>query len=198
VEMSSSTGMAANSFSAAAWFKTSSSADQKILSTGSSYHPLQTLNGHLQVCANGCSAGPTPISDDKWHFAIVVGDGTSIRAYLDGNQTPEITQALSFNDMSGKIRIGAAGAGTGADSPDLKFNGSIDEVRVYSRALTPDEIKLLYSNPSNILYVVDKPECAFSGGAVQSLTIPFVSNSNQEENSYYYATLRAWLSGASK
>ena len=83
-------------------------------------------------------------------------------------------------------------------SSGAAFKGGIDDFRVYSRAITPDEVKLIYSNPSNILYVVDKADCAFNGGNVQSLTIPFVSNLNQEENSYYYATLRAWLSGASK
>ena len=78
------------------------------------------------------------------------------------------------------------------------YNGTLDEIRLYSRALTTDEVKTLYSDPSNILFVVDKPECAFSGGEVQTLTVPFVLNADQESNSYYFATLRAWATGASK
>jgi len=46
--------------------------------------------------------------------------------------------------------------------------------------------------------VVDKPECAFSGGEVQTLTVPFVLNADQEANEYYFATLRAWVAGAGK
>ena len=72
----------------------------------------------------------------------------------------------------------------------------VDDIRIYSRALTDSEIRLLYSDPSNILFAVDKPECAFSGGEMQTLTVPFVLNADQEENEYYYATLRAWIAGA--
>jgi len=78
------------------------------------------------------------------------------------------------------------------------YNGTLDEIRLYSRALNSTEVNLLYSDPSNILYVVDKPECAFSGGEVQTLTVPFVLNADQEENEYYYATLRAWVAGSGK
>jgi len=78
------------------------------------------------------------------------------------------------------------------------YNGTLDEIRLYSSALDSGGINTLYSDPSNILFVVDKPECAFSGGEVQTLTVPFVLNSDQEENDYYYATLRAWVAGAGK
>ena len=116
-------------------------------------------------------------------------DGSYLRAYIDGIETGNRT-------VSGSI---ATGGPTNIGKYNSYYaNASIDEVRVYTRALTPAEIRLLYSNPSNILYVVDKSDCAFSGGEVQSLTVPFVSNPNQEEDKYYYATLRAWLAGAGK
>ena len=132
----------------------------------------------------------TGVDNGNWHFLALTYDGAFLRAYVDATQTG-VTAVSGTLSTDASTNIGMYGGSYYA-------NGSIDEVRIYSRALTPDEIKLLYSNPSNILYVVDKPECAFSGGEVQSLTVPFVSNLNQEENSYYYATLRAWLSGASK
>jgi len=78
------------------------------------------------------------------------------------------------------------------------YNGTLDEMRLYSRALDSSEINTLYSDPSNILFVVDKPECAFSGGEVQTLTVPFVLNADQDANEYYFATLRAWVAGAGK
>jgi len=130
-----------------------------------------------------------------WHHVVATSDGTNWHMYLDGflsdGGTGLNSGSSQYATNTGYLYIGQRGNGG-------YVNGSIDDVRIYSRALTADEVKLLYSNPSNILYVVDKPECAFSGGEVQSLTVPFVSNSNQEGNNYYYATLRAWLSGASK
>ena len=129
------------------------------------------------------------LNDGKWHFVAMTYDGSYLRAYIDGIETGNRT-------VSGSI---ATGGPTNIGKYNSYYaNASIDEVRVYTRALTPAEIRLLYSNPSNILYVVDKSDCAFSGGEVQSLTVPFVSNPNQEEDKYYYATLRAWLAGAGK
>jgi hypothetical protein len=76
------------------------------------------------------------------------------------------------------------------------YSGSLDEARLYSRALSDAEIRQLYSNPSNLVYVVEKAECAYGGGEVQTLTVPFAVNEDQEENSYYYATFKSWLLGS--
>jgi hypothetical protein len=133
------------------------------------------------------------ISAGTWYHVAMVWNGTGLAGYLNGALIGSMSTTICPASDSTQFSIGKGAAGT-----NRFWNGSVDEVRIYNRALTSDEIKLLYSNPSNILYVVDKSECAFSGGEVQSLTVPFVSNLNQEENSYYYATLRAWLSGASK
>ena len=142
-----------------------------------------------QVTSGNVSSG--------WHHVVATSDGANWHMYLDGNLSDGGTGlnsgSTAYLNDTGYLYIGQRG-----NNDSTFVNGSIDEVRIYDRALTADEVKLVYSNPSNILYVVDKPECAFSGGEVQSLTVPFVSNVNQEENIYYYATLRAWLSGASK
>ena len=129
------------------------------------------------------------LSDGKWHFVAMTYDGSAVNAYIDGNLAGTLPAAGAIE--------GGEPTYIGGDG-NYYANGSIDEMRVYTRALTQQEISMLYSNPSNILYVVDKPDCAFSGGEVQSLTIPFVSSSNQVEDNYYYATLRAWLAGAGK
>jgi len=167
-------------------------------------------NNHLQISRNGATDSlvleianntastttgvATPaISAGTWYHVAMAWNGTALTGYLNGVQIGSYSTTICPASDSTQFSIGKGASGT-----NRYWNGSIDEVRLYDRALTPDEIKLLYSNPSNILYVVDKPECAFSGGEVQSLTVPFVSNLNQEQNSYYYATLRAWLSGASK
>ena len=142
--------------------------------------------------ATWVSASPVQLTASKWQHVTIVKDENYCYAYLNGAQmsTSPCATPMVPNPIN-NLRIGRSVA-------NYAFNGSIDDFRVYSRAITPTEVQLIYSNPSNILYVVDKSECAFSGGEVQSLTIPFVSNLNQEENSYYYATLRAWLSGANK
>jgi hypothetical protein len=71
-------------------------------------------------------------------------------------------------------------------------NASLDDVRVYSRALSPSEVRQLYNNPFNLLYVVDKQGCPYTSGEIQSLTVPFAFNRNQEENDHYHVVMRAW------
>ena len=138
------------------------------------------------------STSPVQLNASKWQHVAIVKDEGYCYVYLDGVQmsTSQCATPMVPNPINNLM--------IGRSASNNVFNGSIDDFRVYSRAITQTEVQLIYSNPSNILYVVDKSECAFSGGEVQSLTIPFVSNLNQEENSYYYATLRAWLSGANK
>jgi hypothetical protein len=50
----------------------------------------------------------------------------------------------------------------------------------------------LYSNPSNLLYVVGAQGCDYGSGEVQALSVPFAVNANQVKNDYYYAVIRAW------
>jgi hypothetical protein len=139
-EATKSISLARNSFSVSIWFKTTSAGDEKIFSPGFSYHPLQIYNGTLRICVNSCTAGTTSINDGKWHHAIVVGDGTSIRAYLDGNLTPEITQTAATGNMTGIPRIGSVGADDGTTSPQFFFEGDVDNLKVYDYARTPAQI----------------------------------------------------------
>ena len=137
------------------------------------------------------TAGATTLQPNTWYHIAASYNSQNVSLYVNGNLdgTYNYSSVLSSTPI---LRIGALTSGT------YNFNGTIDEVRIYSRALTASEIQLLYSDPSNILFVVDKPECAFSGGEMQTLTVPFVLNADQESNEYYYATMRAWIAGANK
>lgn len=130
-----------NSFSVAAWFRTSSAADQKIVSNNILYHQLQTFSGNLRICVNNCTAGATVVNDGNWHFAVVVGDNNSIRAYLDGRSTPEITETATSTLMSGVLAIGSVGNG----NLNGYFAGLIDDVRIYNRALSAAQIAAMYN-----------------------------------------------------
>jgi hypothetical protein len=129
-----------NSFTITAWFKTTSTGDGKIISTKNDAHPLQIHNGNLRICVGGCTAGATSIDDNQWHFAAVVGDGNDVRAFLDGNSSPEITRGAISNDLSGIPRIGVTAYSTLHD-----FSGEIDDVRVYNKALSLSEINAIFN-----------------------------------------------------
>ena len=83
------------------------------------------------------------ISRNVWHHVALVSDGSTLRVYLDGapRGTP---QALSLGSITGVLQVGALPVGSG--NYDF-FGGRIDEVRVYSRALTQAEVQSDMTTP---------------------------------------------------
>jgi hypothetical protein len=83
------------------------------------------------------------ISIGSWHHIVGVIEGaTEMLIYVDGVDIGGIYSgtgdAISYT--ASNAQIGAAGAWS-----SLYFNGLIDDVRIYNRALTFDEIKRLYN-----------------------------------------------------
>ena len=83
------------------------------------------------------------ISRRAWHHVAIVSDGSTLVAYLDGAPAGE-PQAVSLGSITGTLQVGAWVQG--ASNFDF-FSGRIDEVRVYSRALTQTEIQTDMSAP---------------------------------------------------
>lgn len=125
--------------------------------------------------------GVTSITDNKWHHIAVTldKDADRLRLFVDGVQENSIT--TEGNDRAhsrlwvGGIHGGCAGNHT--------INGSIDEYRLYHRALGADEIRTLYeaANDSNAIYVrpdgnvgigTESPDALLDvAGALQAETI---------------------------
>lgn len=81
----------------------------------------------------------TPIPLDKWVHLAATCDGKGMRIYVDGVlATPPYKTKTTPNTKDVAFKIGR----TEGLNPDF-FMGKIDEVRVYSRALSPEEIKKL-------------------------------------------------------
>jgi len=83
----------------------------------------------------------TLINDSKWHYVTVTKNGTSIILYIDGieDQTSTLTASNTFTNGTIDSRIGGdQGDGTS------NFPGKLDDVRIYNRALSADEVQRLY------------------------------------------------------
>jgi hypothetical protein len=80
------------------------------------------------------------VADGTWHFITAVREGDRLTLY--DNAVSEATNATYFSGISLNDTAGSAIArGHGG----LRFfAGTIDDVRVYNRALSPQEIKRLY------------------------------------------------------
>jgi hypothetical protein len=79
------------------------------------------------------------ISDTNWHHLAMTKSGATVVFYVDGvpYSTPPYYSVFTFNTS---VAIGATGEGFGNS-----FFGSIDELAVYSRALSTAEIQTIYN-----------------------------------------------------
>ncbi|MFA5764253.1 MAG: LamG-like jellyroll fold domain-containing protein [Candidatus Paceibacterota bacterium] len=121
-----------------AWFKTSNTSNQILMgkSHTSSYYINQTI-----FWTNGVSlvaSGPSYI-DDKWHLMAATLDSDGKRSvYVDGVLRGSASGGSLTTDNY-HVRIGDSG---NAHAP---FIGYIDNVRIYSSALSGAEIQKLYA-----------------------------------------------------
>ena len=124
--------------------------------TGASY-ALSTPSGGLVFrIFNGSTVQTSPnagtgVWNDQWHAVAGSFDGATVRLYVDGTQVANgspaatsIAYGLSMDDM----RIGNYPASNLCGPGTLVFGGLIDEVRVYNRALDPEEIAFLSNSSS--------------------------------------------------
>ncbi len=80
--------------------------------------------------------------DGSWHYCAGTFDGTWMRVYLDGVEIGRLRRPGTI--MAGGTAPGCIGSFNGREC----FHGALDELQIYSRALSPEEIvKLVESVP---------------------------------------------------
>ena len=76
---------------------------------------------------------------DKWYNIVGVFDGSEVKVYVDGEEAASVKHDDGkIVDGDGPISIGDNNEGI---APDYRFVGVIDEVAVYNRALSKNEIQ---------------------------------------------------------
>jgi len=104
----------------------------------------------------------TPLNE--WHHVATVFDGSTLRFYYDGAPVDTLALALSIAEDSRDLTIGA-------DTPGYLeiFYGKMDDVRLYSRALSDADIAELYGGPTGVSRTPLAPEFSI-GHAVPNPT----------------------------
>ena len=84
----------------------------------------------------------TTLTTGVWHHIVGTYDKQYLRLYLNGDEIGSESSTLTLDSSSKNLSIGYNDAGT------KYFNGDIDDVRLYNRALSTDEISTLYHSSS--------------------------------------------------
>ncbi len=142
----------ASSMSITGWVKTSANALAMVVTKMDVFSPdfgwlvWVTIQGvlELQIANNDdhVRIETNAVNDDQWHHFAATHDGSTgnVNLYVDSVLRGSATESFGAIDDGGMpLRIGM-----GSQEGVAPFPGLIDEVRIYNRALTADEVKALY------------------------------------------------------
>lgn len=112
--------------------------------------------------------------DGSWHLAVLTYDGLSLNLYLDGllkaNLSYGVAAGIQYYEPGG-LAIGRDG-----DNPASYFAGDIDDVRIYNRALSANEIQALYTGmdtcPQDLVVPTDPGLCSASNVPLTAPSFP--------------------------
>ena len=116
---------------------------QAIVTKGSSAWRLRRYNlGSSVAFMSGTNPdywleGIADVNDGKWHHVVGVHDGTRMCLYLDGELDVSASATGSIDSNGDPVCIGSDSV------PGRFWNGLIDDVRIYSYALSEAEVKEL-------------------------------------------------------
>lgn len=80
------------------------------------------------------------VKANAWNHLVFVKSGYTVTSYLNGKMVSSMTNPFSnYRKTKNPLLIGAANGG------DRHFNGLIDEVSIYKRALNSDEVSMLFA-----------------------------------------------------
>ncbi|MFM7023552.1 MAG: LamG-like jellyroll fold domain-containing protein [Flavobacteriales bacterium] len=116
--------------------------------------------------AIGYQRAEAPITTNEWHHVLMLTGNGGTKIYLDCFELSQTTSGLNHSvDGLSKTIIGAS-----RHSSNNYFKGSIDDVRIYDRALSPQESKILCSeeNPCNNFIAIQPTDATAQGGGSAS------------------------------
>jgi len=162
-DAASSPSLQLSSFSAAAWFKTSTNfgAEGFIVNKGGIGSDSAGQNMNYQISFSSTEAikvgfetstgadffvnSPNTYNDNQWHYAVVTYDGSAnLVLYIDGVQVASKSTGGASPETSGTKPVRIA-ANSRVTPPSNFFTGEIDEVRVWNDDLTAAEVANAFS-----------------------------------------------------
>lgn len=185
-----------SAYTISTWFKANQT-------SGGNYFVYEASSGiyyRMRIADHYLELGQSPDTGDfievrapftdtiSWHHAVLKWDGSQVYGYLDGRL---IGSAAISSTNTWDLGFSVSGAGTSTNNP---FNGSIDEVRVYNRALSDAEIQALYGEQV-IAYSISGRIADVSDAPLDGVTVSTNSGITRTTNASGQYTITGLVTG---
>jgi len=161
--------------------------------------------GNLAVNAHSQGGAVTnqdviSLDDDTWHLGTVVHDdsagATDITFYIDG--VAQVAGSQTFNNNSqpdvGDVYLGFANAsGSGAEG---YFFGRMSDLRLYERALSPDEVVQIMEASLNLETAGDAFPADEATDVLRNVTLSWSAGKFAQTHNVYFGTSYAYVDNA--
>ncbi|UYG18186.1 PKD domain-containing protein [Brachybacterium huguangmaarense] len=156
---SSKTASTASSLSEETWFKTTTTEGGMLIGYGDSQtgsssnhdrHVYMTNAGKIVFGVYPGSAqtitSPQSYNDGNWHHVVSTLGSDGMKLYLDGTLVASNASVTTAQPFTGYWRIAGDNVGGWPNAPTSNyFSGSMNDVAIYSSALTPQQVAQHYS-----------------------------------------------------
>jgi len=157
---------------------------------------FQVSSGGVQVPVNST----TTVLPGVWYHLAGTYDGTTVKLYVNGVLEGSATAGFPLNYGTEPVYFGTTG-----ESFDGRLEGALDEVSIYNRALSSNQIAAIYQagsagkclTPTNLIPVITafSPALAATGTVVNVTGLNFSSTTSN--NIVYFGAVQAVVSSAS-
>jgi hypothetical protein len=92
------------------------------------------------------------VADGNWHFIALTRQGVTLSTFVDGVAGATATCPIATCPGGAPINVTTNGSfqmGARGTNGDSFFNGSVDEIAIFNRVLTPTEIQGIFSTGTN-------------------------------------------------
>ncbi len=87
------------------------------------------------------------INPDTWYHVAGTFDGNTVSIYVDGQLRNTTNQSFTIGNGGSNVRIGSCPIIAGREFP-----GTIDDVMIFNRSLSAEQIALIYQNRTDVMH----------------------------------------------
>ncbi len=142
----------------------------------------------------------TPVNDDEWHFVTGVRTGNTILVYIDGIEEGSNTTLPAGYDLSGTSQHNAyLGTIRANDTGNLfkTYDGLLDDVRVFKRALSQEEIDFVMQDIGIAETAYDPTPANQASDVLCDITLTWKPGEFAAKHDVYFGTSMADVNDAS-